>query len=121
MTISKLRNALGLCLLGASFVLPLPASAQTAAPTANSIAATLVLLTMAVPMLDMRRSSPLAVTLAAACLLLAACSDGIDGRVGEEQRGTTDGVSPDSIGTTIDPDDIAEAIAVAVVLVKVVD
>jgi thiol:disulfide interchange protein DsbC len=38
MTISKLRNALGLCLLGANLALPLPASAQTAAPTANSIA-----------------------------------------------------------------------------------
>ena len=39
MTISKLRNALCLCLLGASCTLPLPASAQTAAaPTANSIA-----------------------------------------------------------------------------------
>ena len=44
MTISKLRNALCLCLLGASVTLPLPASAQTAAaptaaaPTANSIA-----------------------------------------------------------------------------------
>ena len=39
MTISKLRNALCLCLLGASLALPLPASAQTAAaPTANSIA-----------------------------------------------------------------------------------
>jgi thiol:disulfide interchange protein DsbC len=38
MTISKLRNALCLCLLGASCALPLPATAQTAAPTANSIA-----------------------------------------------------------------------------------
>jgi thiol:disulfide interchange protein DsbC len=38
MTISKLRNALCLCLLGANLALPLPASAQTAAPTANSIA-----------------------------------------------------------------------------------
>jgi thiol:disulfide interchange protein DsbC len=38
MTINKLRNALGLCLLGASFVLPLPASAQTAAPTSGAIA-----------------------------------------------------------------------------------
>lgn len=39
MTISKLRNALCLCLLGASCTLPLPATAQTAtAPTANSIA-----------------------------------------------------------------------------------
>jgi thiol:disulfide interchange protein DsbC len=38
MTINKLRNALCLCLLGANLALPLPASAQTAAPTANSIA-----------------------------------------------------------------------------------
>jgi type IV conjugative transfer system lipoprotein TraV len=38
MTISKLRNALCLCLLGANLALPLPASAQTAAPTANAIA-----------------------------------------------------------------------------------
>ena len=39
MTISKLRNALYLCLLGASCTLPLPVTAQTAAaPTANSIA-----------------------------------------------------------------------------------
>jgi hypothetical protein len=38
MTISKLRNALCLCLLGASCALPLPATAQTAAPTANAIA-----------------------------------------------------------------------------------
>ena len=38
MTISKLRNALCLCLLGASVTLPLPASAQTAAPTPGAIA-----------------------------------------------------------------------------------
>ena len=38
MTISKLRNALCLCLLGASVTLPLPASAQTAAATPTAIA-----------------------------------------------------------------------------------
>ncbi|MDZ4255194.1 MAG: DsbC family protein [Sulfuritalea sp.] len=38
MTISKLRNALCLCLLGANLALPLPASAQTAAPTSGAIA-----------------------------------------------------------------------------------
>ena len=38
MTISKLRNALCLCLLGANLALPLPASAQTAAPTPGAIA-----------------------------------------------------------------------------------
>ena len=38
MTISKLRSTLCLCLLGASVALPLPASAQTAAPTSGAIA-----------------------------------------------------------------------------------
>ena len=38
MTISKLRSTLCLCLLGASIALPLPASAQTAAPTSKSMA-----------------------------------------------------------------------------------
>ena len=38
MTINKLRNALCLCLLGANLALPLPASAQKAAPTSGAIA-----------------------------------------------------------------------------------
>jgi pimeloyl-ACP methyl ester carboxylesterase len=49
----------------------------------------------------------LPLTLAAACLLVAACSDGIDEGVGGEQRGTIDGVTLHSVDTLPAPTDTA--------------